>query len=162
MSEPVFLQATVGGYEGGRLCSVFATLDEAADSLFVVKVSEKPTATRFKPETRVVTNLANFDSWDQFFTEEHFAAAIAAFNARNNDGRFKFRAECAKVNPSTGLQLLKVTERGREYEIIPTISNEQVAGLLLCWYAETVKAISANMAFGDLIDKLNRGELWTA
>ena len=68
----------------------------------------------------------------------------------------------ARANPANGLQLLKVTEKGRDYEIITSVTNDQIGVLMMCWYAETAQNIKAAMAFGGLLERLQRGEMWTA
>lgn len=157
---PIFMQASVGGYHGERMSTVFATLEPATDVLLVMKIAKNPTPTRYKPDTRVVTNLADMDSWDLFFTEDNLREAIAAFVERKSAGKFKFTGETASANPGAGVQLLKVTERGREYEL-PELRNEQLAGILLCWFAKVHNGITQNAEFGSLIEKLQRGEAWT-
>lgn len=153
------IQAVCGGYEG-KQATVFGHLDEDTDKLTIIKLADVR-FDRFK-DCRVVTNLPQVKEWEAMFSEEHLANAIAAFHARNTSGRFATRAEAARANPANGLQLLKVTEKGRDYEIITSVTNDQIGVLMMCWYAETAQNIKAAMAFGGLLERLQRGEMWTA
>lgn len=152
------IQAICSGYEGRPAC-VYAGYDAEKDVLVISRVADIR-LTRFQ-DFRVVTNC-KAEAWDSWFDETHFPDAIEAFNARLGMDRIIFKQDAARANPKTALQLLKVTESGRKYEVSAAISAAQVCTLMIAWHLKAATAIADAFAFGDLLTSMDRGELWTA
>lgn len=152
------IQACCAGYEGTP-ATVFAALEPKSDTLVISKLSDLR-ATRFE-DCRMVSNTA-VESWDAWFDETLFPEAIAAFMDRVNTKRIIFKPEAQRANPKTAIQLLKITEAGRQYEVSATVTNMQVAVLLVCWHLKAAVAIAETFVFGDMLESMHRGELWTA
>lgn len=152
------IQACCAGYQGNS-ATVYGALDSVTDILVVAKIS-----TQFQPErfqdSRLIANC-KVPSWDSMFSDENLDEAIDEYVIRTGDNRIMFKPEAQRAKPQSGLQLLKVTEAGRRYEISPSITNEQMAVLMLCWHLKVVTAIKTAFEFGDMLESLNRSGMWT-
>jgi hypothetical protein len=154
MSE-MMLQACCAGY-GGSAVTVYSMLDNETDALIVSKVAKEMRRDRFK-ECGIVTNT-KIDVWESWFTDDNMPDAIAAYQRRVSEARITFREHGRQADPNNALQVAKVAEKGRAYEVSPDISSAQVAVLMLCWHVDRASAIKQSLDFGDrLIAELQGG-----
>lgn len=148
------LQATCGGYTGDPVTVIAAWHD--AQGLMVGKVS-KVMRGRGAPNVSVVSNLT-VDAWDAWFSDEVMQDAIDLYRQMQADGRLRFHPDAMRADPTMVIQIRKIEERGRKYELLPETTNAQVATLMLCWFAHSISGVEKSM---QVIDSLLDDPIWT-
>lgn len=152
------IQACATGF-AGPAATVYALLDDETDELVINKIAKSMRRDRFQ-DCAIVTN-ADTTVWESRFTDESFPEAIAAFQRRDAEKRITYSEGAKPADPAAALQMSKVDEGGRKYELSQEITNKQIATLMIAWYADQSKAIADAFAFGDELARLSSGEVLT-
>lgn len=147
------LQVTIGGYGGGNV-TLYATHNQDTDVITVAKIGEANRA-RFK-DSLVVANI-DVDAWDSQFSDDNLKAAVESWHKRNMTGRLAFSDQAARGNPLNAVQMLKIEESGRKFEITDSATSAQIATLAACWQADLSHAVASAQAFGSNLATLMRG-----
>ncbi|WP_293000022.1 hypothetical protein [Nevskia sp.] len=147
------LQVTIGGYAGGMV-TLYAIHDQSTDVITVGKVGEFNRA-RFK-DSLVVANV-DVDAWDSQFSDLSMQEAVSAWHKRYTTNRLMFSDQAQRANPLNAIQVLKIEERGRKYEINESATSAQIAAIAACWQADLSIKITQAQAFGDDLQTLLRG-----
>ncbi len=147
------LQVTIGGYASGSV-TLYATHNQDTDVITVAKIGDMNRA-RFK-DSLVVANI-DVDAWDSQFTDENLQAAVASWHKRNATGRIVFSDQAARANPTNAVQVLKIEERGRKFEINESATCAQIASVAACWQADLSHSVASAQAFGSNLATLMKG-----
>lgn len=153
------IQSCASGYQSNA-ATVYCLMDPDTDKLVVSKIAKNLRRDRFSDST-IVTNTKIITVWEAFFTDENLPEAIEAFMRLSGEGRIVYRDGTQAANPAHVLQVQKVVEKGRHYEISPEISNAQFATLMAAWHAQNSGRIVEAFAFGDELDRLRDGHMLT-
>lgn len=142
----MLLQATIAGYQG-RPATVIAALDEQRQKLHIER-ADKMVQSRFKDDsTGLITNQP-LDDYDYLLSETDFNQAFSAYRFYQYSGRLTYGALAQRAVPP--LQIEKFTENGANLMISGDITNEQIAVIALCFFAQKVtQAQDALSAFED-------------
>lgn len=147
------IQVTIGGYAGGSV-TLYAIHDQDSDVITVGKLGELNRA-RFE-DCLVVANI-DVDAWDAQFSDLNMQEAVASWHKRHATGRIVFSDMAQRANPINAVQVLKIEERGRKFEINESATSAQIAAIAACWQADTSHAVASAQAFGSQLETLMKG-----
>lgn len=147
------LQVTIGGFNGGSV-TLYAVHDQTTDVITVAKIGDMNRA-RFK-DSLVVANI-DVDAWDSQFSDKNMQEAVAAWHKRNATDRIVFSDQASRANPTSAVQMLKIEESGRKFEITDSATSAQIAVLAACWQADLSYSVASAQAFGSQLATLMKG-----
>jgi len=137
--ETIKLQANIGGF-GNSADAVMVLGELLLDSQILlidaaVKVRPGQVEKRIQ-DCAVVSNNPATEDRDALFAEANLRQAVGDyfdFKARN---LLELDGDARQYDPETGIEMDGIDERGRKYRFNSSITNGQVAVLVLCWFAQ--------------------------
>lgn len=154
MSGPVLLQCSITGYQGAGV-TLFGALDPGTGLVSVLKEPKdgKLLLDRAKPGFAFVANTAAAEGRDVLFADEHLRDAIAAYFDLQARARLTLDSAVTKHNPANAIEPDGVDERGRKYRLAESMSNGQMAVIVMAWFARRQGQVAAtNDAWSDIFD----------
>ena len=147
------LQVNVSGYSG-EPCTVLAIIDE--DGVFFVDMIKHKTK-RVNDEVLMITYSPSSSNGDIAFNDKDLYKSIScAFDlySRKMVHFLESIKNSNQLDPRTRVQLGKVTETGKDYQLSSEITNSQIAFLCVAWAHNIVDAQNSIADFASEIDEM--------
>ncbi|MFT0805046.1 hypothetical protein U0W77_04385 [Avibacterium paragallinarum] len=131
----MLLQANIGGFQG-RPATVLAVLDENEQRLYIdraIALREERAKNELGEMAGLITNQPQKD-FDYSFSEKDFRQAFQDFRFYHNSSRLTFGQLAKQAIPA--VEIDKITENGTNFAIYGEITNEQIAVIALCFFAQ--------------------------
>lgn len=143
------LQASIVGFKGLASC-VFATMDTDTNVLYIAKEAKQYTNARYNGCLFITSDKLATD-FDESFDESFIKEAVNIHHILSSSGRLVINPKFNKLNPSSSIENDGIDMKGRDFRMMPTISNGAIAVLALCWLYDKQFSILSNMSdFDDL------------
>lgn len=140
MSKPTLIRVNIAGFYG-EPATIFAAYDPGTDVLAIARVGKA-----YEPGPREgflkITNQSRDQSYDALFGEDDFEEAVRAFWDLESLKLLTLKNDAQRCNPSTKLERDGVDDTGMKFRFHPDMTNQQVAVLAACLYANRQRSVS--------------------
>lgn len=147
------VQVNVSGY-GSEPCTVLAVIDE--DGIWFINEISYQTERKSR-DVMMITYSPSTNAGDIAFTDKDLSKAISLTFDLQSRKMVRFAPEfknSAQFDPKTRVQLGKVTETGKDYQLSSEITNKQMAYLCTAWAFHVVEAQESVADFAKQIDDM--------
>jgi hypothetical protein len=172
VSDSIRLQANIGGFGGaGSGAHAVTVLGEMLLDSQILLIDAAVNVRAGAAEKRyegcaVVTNNAASEDRDALFTEENLRQAVGDYFDFQARGLLSLDGDARQFDPASGIEMDGIDERGRKYRFNSTITNGQVAVLVLCWFAQeqvrSRKSVEAAREYEEIQAMFNIGMVASA
>lgn len=144
---PVLIRVNIAGFQG-EPATVFGAYDPSNDVLAILKLSKEyeggPRDGFLK-----ITNQPRDASYDALYTEEETRDSILAYFSMESLKLLQLKGDAQRCNPTTKIERDGMDAGGLKFRFAPDISNQQVAVLAACLYADRQRAVASMAAFAE-------------
>lgn len=155
----VRLQASIRGFTG-KAAMVYAMYDTESDTCIIGKVGG---ASAKKEDGSVMISDAESREYvvDDYYLESDIAPSMTDFHNLYNAGRVIISSKVRVADPTSHIEFEGLNAGKKEYRVMPTISNAQVAVMAIARYILKAKKIEQVIKFSDDFNALLNGEAIT-
>lgn len=143
----VLIRVNIAGFQG-EPATVFGAYDPANDMLAILRLGKEyeggPRDGFLK-----ITNQQRDASYDAIYTEEETRDSILAFFSMESLKLVQLKGDAQRCNPTTMIERDGMDAAGLKFRFAPGISNQQVAVLAACLYAERQRAVASIASFAQ-------------
>ena len=151
------LQASIMGYTG-KPATVYAMYDQESGHCIIGKIG-KGKATLESGSVLIVDNTKT--NADDYYLEDSITQSIHDFFTLKAETRLNIRDNVRIADPSGAIEFDGVKSGKKDYRILPSISNAQVATLAVCRYIQKSTVIEDSIDFMDELMALSSGSVVT-
>lgn len=143
---PVMMRINIAGFQGAP-ATVFGAYDPGTDVLAIVKVAKYEAADR--DGFLKITNQMRDEAYDGLFSEQEYRDAVMAFFDLESLKLLSLKGDAQRCNPSSRIERNGMDSTGLLLRFHPDITNEQVAVLAACLYANRQRAVAQMADWAD-------------
>lgn len=140
------IEVCICGYEGQPITLICALKTDT--NVMVIAAEEREVREVRREGFALVTNQ-QLDAADWLFSDDHIREAITSYFARSAQGTLDIVDKLGRHNPMNSIVKVGFDERGPRYQIVPDITNGQLAILAACGYADRQLSLCAAESMAD-------------
>lgn len=137
---PVMMRINIAGFQG-EPATLFGAYAPDTDMLAIVKIA-KGYEGGARDGFLKITNQSRDASYDAVFTEEETRDAIMAYFNLDSLKLLTLKGEATRCNPGNKIERDGMDDTGLKFSFHPEITNQQVAVLAACLFANRQRAVS--------------------
>lgn len=146
MSDPAALiRVNIAGFRG-EPATLFGAYDPRTDILAVLKVAKE-----YEPGPRdgflKITNQSRDTSQDALYGEQDLRESVLAFFDMDSLKLVSLQGDAQRCNPANMIEREGMDANGLKFRFHPDITNQQVAVLAACLYANRQRGFAQVAAF---------------
>lgn len=143
----VLIRVNIAGFQG-EPATIFGAYDPATDMLAITKMGKSYDGKALEGFLKI-TNQTRDVAHDAMFTEEEMPEAIRAFFNLESLKLVALKGDATRCNPAHKVERDGMDEGGLKFRFHPDISNQQVAVLAACLYADRQRAMERMTDFAE-------------